>query len=1304
MMESRNGQIITFYSFKGGTGRTMALANVAWILAANGHRVLVVDWDLESPGLHRFFRPFITDSMLAGTGGVIDLIRSYESAARKASDVDPTGPGRLPHNSYARVGQHAFSIDWDWGNGGSLDFLSAGRNNHSYSRSISGLNWDDFYEVLAGGTFFDALRADMKENYDYVLIDSRTGLSDVADICTVHLPDALVTCFTLSEQGIDGAAEVARSISRKTVPRRIRVLPVMMRIDAAEKNKAETGKLVARQRFAGLPAGFTETEQDAYWTTAQVPYLAYFAYEETLATFEEERGAPGTLLAAFEALTGFLTDGQVHSLPPIDAADRARVRSQFLRMASVMDSEVTLRYDVAGTVWAEWISWVLGEAGVRVNDPGPGVTPEGAPLSVRQMVINTYAGDGGHRQQAVYGPSGQAPFVVYTSKSPGAAAEEANTTKVGAYDARTAAERLLRLVGAAPPGDDVLTGAPRFPGDESKAFQAPPQNPLFTGREAELAAVRELFLSETEAAVLVNLHGLGGIGKSQIAIEFAHRFRTAYDAVWWIDADPSADVDEQFQQLGAGMNISRESGTAEAAQAVKQALSRGEPYSRWLLIFDNAEDPARIDRLLPAGPGHVLVLSQGTAWEERARPIPVELFSRRESKLHLRSRLTSLGEADAERIAELLGDLPIAIAAAAAWLTETGMPVAEYLSAIEKGDLGVLGSEGDFARVAAAWRLSLDRLEEQLPAAYRMLEFCSVTAPEISLELIYSDAMIRLLADFDPSARQSRLTLSRLVQQIKRFALVRVDTQGEFGTQGVDRVQGGHIEIHRLLQLVVRSRMTDEKLMATRHQVHGLLTDAVRLTAEVDEPAQWPRYRILWPHVEVSKADGCSSAAVRRLLVDRVRYFFLRGNLERGLEIAEQTERVWTAMLEQQDNHELSVQLLQLRFNKANILRDKGAFLESLGLDEEVYEQQAELLGPTDEDTLMTAGSLGGDLRGLGRYAEALERDEQTHRAWIEVLYAEHPRTLTALSNLAVSHRLMGNLRRALELDQQVYDLRQAELSPNHPSTLLSGTSLGRDLREAGRFDESIALLRRIQDAYVEVMGKDSRFVVNARVNLAVSVRAAGRPEEAAVLLDAAYRQLVELVGEDHPDTRACRLSRAVNLLEMDRFAHAELEIQAVREAYEMRLGPAHPHTLVCVNNLAAATRAQGDLNEAGALARHAMDMMRQVLGPKHPYFLAAQMNLAVVEADDENYEPARELMADAADRLAEVLGVGHPHTLRCRANLAIILRRMHGVAYRVEVDAAIDAFADRVGQRHPAVAALRRDRLLRRIIDPHPF
>lgn len=261
------GKVITFYSYKGGTGRTMALANTAWILAANGKRVLTIDWDLESPGLHKFFRPFLDPGVVAATSGVIDLITTYQWAAMKKEQRPEDW-----HVDYARVEPHAVSLDFDFPGEGTLDFISAGRQNRDYSSLVSSFDWDTFYERQGGGRFFKALRADMKACYDYVFIDSRTGLSDIADICTIELPDILVDCFTLSDQGIDGASSVARHIEERYPDRAIRILPVPMRIELGEKEKCDAGRSHARRKFEGFPKGMTQEELNRYWGAVEIPY------------------------------------------------------------------------------------------------------------------------------------------------------------------------------------------------------------------------------------------------------------------------------------------------------------------------------------------------------------------------------------------------------------------------------------------------------------------------------------------------------------------------------------------------------------------------------------------------------------------------------------------------------------------------------------------------------------------------------------------------------------------------------------------------------------------------------------------------------------------------------------------------------------------------------------------------------------------------------------------------------------------------------------------------------------------------
>ncbi len=1327
MTDDRDGQVVTFYSFKGGTGRTMALANVAWILAANGQRVLVVDWDLESPGLHRFFRPFLSEAMLSSSTGVIDLIRSFERAAR-----DHPEPQRLARD-VARVQRYTFSLNRRWQGGGTLDFLAAGRQNLHYSAAISGLNWDHFYQKLGGGFLFDALREDMKRSYDYTLIDSRTGWSDVADICTVHLPDTVVACFTLSDQGIDGTAQISQQINRRTSPRPVRVLPVAMRIDAAEKEKVEIGLSVARQRFTGLPAHLDDAELTRYWARTRVPYQSFYAYEEIPATVGDEAGTVG-LLSAFETVTAAVTNGRVTRMPALDTRERLRLLEQYTRLAAQQEREVTLRYDLDGVVWAEWISVLLKDAGVAVHDPGPSADPEGAAALARQLVIHTapYERPISVRRSA----DGRTPLVVYVTdpRSSSTPLTGDHAARVSGLAAEAAADRILKLVGLAAPTEEQLQRAPRFPGQPPRPRRLPPRNKQFAGRTSQLDRLRGLLRRDVNAAhemvSPIVLHGTGGIGKTQLALEYAHLFQSAYDLVCWIDADSTAEPEQSLYDLGMELGLGMPTSIADGAQVVRATLSRAEPpYARWLLIFDNAEDlpatpgdrpaaapegvPDRLARLIPSG-GDVLITARDESqWSEQARLVPVGAFEREESIAYLRAAAPRLTRQEAERLARLLDDLPIAVALAAAWLKETGAPVEEYLEAVEKGELGDLATEESLHRVDATWGVSLDQLERRSAAAYRLLELCAVTTPEVPLDLLYSDAMLQRLQPYDPTL-SDKLMLGRPVSLIRRLALLQIDqgVRSTSVTESPDAGQGGHVVVHRLVQYAVRKRMTAEEIELAQHDVHLVLTEAAKQLGDVASQKEWPRFRTLWPHVEATRAVTCTSAPVRQLLVDWVRYSYQRADPARGLAIAQEAEAEWTTgdlvrLLDDEGRRQLLPQLLQLRFNRANILRDQGAFTESLQLDEQVLAQQTELLGEDHPHRLMTAGSLAADLRGLGRYAQALATDERTCQAW-ESFDEDQNLRLNALSNLAVSHRLMGRLPDALELDERVYAARQRVLGVNDLFTLLSGASLGRDLREMGEFERSVALLTEIVDRYTEVLGPGSRLTVNARVNLAISLRAVGRPTETAQLLDGAYQQLVELVGTGHPDALACRLSRSLTLLELDEdpqnLPTALTEIRAVRAAYQQRLTARHPHVLVCLCNLAAGLRQQGDLAAARPRAEEALTGLREVLYDEHPYALAAQMNLAVVDADLEDYESALRGTRAAATSLARVLGPDHPHTLRCQANLAIILLRARGAGYQDSVDQAIERFGQRVGATHRAVKALRSGRLMRRIIDPHPF
>ncbi|GLY00193.1 FxSxx-COOH system tetratricopeptide repeat protein [Actinoplanes sp. NBRC 101535] len=1292
MAEHRNGKVVTFYSFKGGTGRTMALANVAWILAANGKRVLAVDWDLESPGLHRFFEPFLDAGAIETSGGVIDMIRAYEWATTRPGEREPDW-----HEDFARVHKHAFSLNWKaFPAGGQLDFLSAGLQNQDYAANLTGMNWDDFYERRGGGRFFAALRADMQANYDYTLIDSRTGLSDVADICTIDLPSVLVDCFTLSEQGITGAARVATKITQEHAKRNIRILPVPMRVDPAEKERADAGLRIAMQRFPELPADMTPSGRSQYWNEVEVPYRAFYAYEEILATFGDRPGQSGSMLAAYEKLAQHITDGAVTALPPMDDAVRTRVVSRFVRRVEFAEEEVVLHYSPEDQLWAEWIRGLLVAAGIRVRGPQNPV-PESRVDTARHLTILSHANAGaqdGIVQRDLSDP--RPPLAVYVEDMTPLSSFPMNCSAfIGGKSFATAIERVLRLVGRTAPEDiDQFVTGVRFPGEQPAIFNPLARNARFTGREDDLLDLRSQ-LSGGTAVVLsgptpvpqmpVALQGMGGIGKTQVALEYAHRFRSAYDVVWWVDAEQAQFIDSILADLGRRLNLSLpQSGVQEEAKAVIAALEQGDPHARWLLVFDNAEDVPKVLSFVPKGPGHVLITSRNSQWGDRAQTMQIDVFKRRESVAHLRQRINTIRPEEADRVADVLGDLPIAVAAAGAMLAETGLSVQEYLQTIER--------QGPGSTVDEVWNLSLDLLRERSRGAYRLLQLCSVLAPEISLDLIYSDELAQELREYDPLVTE-RAYRGSLVQHINRLALLKLD---------VGRKQ---IQVHRLLQHVVRSRMSEQELRVTRHQIHLVLAK-LRPEHEIDDPRSWPRFRVLWPHLEISNATDCDDTSVRQLMIDRIRYIWVTGGSVEGRQLGEQIADRWqtmlTAMTNPADVVALRTQLLHLRFNIAIIMRSTAQFDEALELNEAVLAAQTELLGENHPHTLMTAGSLGGDLRALGRYREALERDQKTYAAWVEHFGDDYTRTHTALSNLATTHRLAGNFREARALDQGLWDRRRDIIGPTHPNTLGTGTNLGRDLREAGDYKTSSELLEQIARQYEEVFGSNNYRTLAARANLAVSVGSHGQTDRAARMLEDAYEQLNEVVGPDNPDTLACRLSRALSLLAIGEVRSATTELAEVHEAYSKQLGHRHPHSLLCLTNRAMTARVGGDLAVAKEYAKRAATDLEKILGPDHPYSLAAALNLAIVHAEEGDLREGLRLIDASLNRHLTVLGTDHPDYLRCTANQVLMIaangERPTGA------DDVLERLTATLGDKHPAVTTFLDGHYLHRVLDPHPF
>jgi MinD-like ATPase involved in chromosome partitioning or flagellar assembly len=277
------GKVVTFYSYKGGVGRSFALANIAVLLARWGHRVLCVDWDLEAPGLHHYFMPMMTSPP---TSGVIDLVDDFLARefrpAERVTRLESTG---------------------------TLDLVAAGWNDTDYVGRIQEIDWAGLYE-MDFGEYLEGCRDRWTADYDYVLIDSRTGVSDAGSICTAHLPDRLVLLYTANKQSIEGAVEIAHraNVARDKLPYdrgQLTILPVLSRFDTREEyDRSEEWRRICLQRTEDLFGNwlYQSVEPEVISRHLTLPYVSYWSFGEQLPVRQESNPSADQIGFALETV------------------------------------------------------------------------------------------------------------------------------------------------------------------------------------------------------------------------------------------------------------------------------------------------------------------------------------------------------------------------------------------------------------------------------------------------------------------------------------------------------------------------------------------------------------------------------------------------------------------------------------------------------------------------------------------------------------------------------------------------------------------------------------------------------------------------------------------------------------------------------------------------------------------------------------------------------------------------------------------------------------------------------------------
>ncbi|WP_240777965.1 FxSxx-COOH system tetratricopeptide repeat protein [Nonomuraea basaltis] len=727
--------------------------------------------------------------------------------------------------------------------------------------------------------------------------------------------------------------------------------------------------------------------------------------------------------------------------------------------------------------------------------------------------------------------------------------------------------------------------------------RVPKRNPNFTGRKDLLTALRKSI--NTVTAVVAQpqaLQGLGGVGKTQLAIEYAWQYRAHYDLVWWVSADQPMLVPSVLAGMAPALGLppATSTGVEQATQAVLRTLEGGFPYRSWLVIFDNAEEPEYIKDFIPRGPGHVLITSRNSRWSDHEPTIQVDVFRREESVAFLRKRLgDAISPEEADRVADKLGDLPLALEQAAALLARTLMSVEEYLALLEEQTSKLLSLEKAPTypqSMTAAWQLSVSQLQERIPAAVEVLRCCAFFGPEPIPRDVFrrgNQAVGPRLAPIlsDP------IKLTNALSHLERLALVKVEPTTRT------------LQVHRLNQALLRDETPEKDRAELRHEVHLLMSGTA--PADPDETANWPRFEELAAHLEPSGLIDCTLPDVRRFALDLVRYLYVR-----------------------------------------------GSYRQAQALLNEYIAKWAEASGARHKDVLAARIHLGNTYLELASYPRAEELVAETLELMTDTLGPEQPETLWAKTGYAATLRGRGEFARAQELDAEAAEVYQRLHGNSHQLTLRARHNLALDYTLTSKYGEASKILQEIYLSQSSTEGVGRRALLLTWINLSRAVRLSGQFQVATDMAEEAYNYGVAQLGDDHPNTLLAAKDFAVSLRRSGRLGEALQVIRDTHTRLHRLYGGGHANTMAAALGLANALRENGELEEALEMAKRALDHYPEVFGDEHPFTHAAGIDLALLMRLSGNPEAARKMDDKALAILSARVGRDHDYAVTCAINL----------------------------------------------------
>ncbi|KAN0066856.1 hypothetical protein V8E54_015028 [Elaphomyces granulatus] len=778
------------------------------------------------------------------------------------------------------------------------------------------------------------------------------------------------------------------------------------------------------------------------------------------------------------------------------------------------------------------------------------------------------------------------------------------------------------------------------------------RNPRFLGRHNEIVQLEQKILNNNDQVRKMAITGLGGVGKTQIALEVAYQVRERKPecSIFWIPSTSIQMIEQAYMSIGKHLGLQNVK-SSEMKMRVKSHLS-SEKAGPWLLIVDNIDDmniwlmsdgsSRALDTYLPQSKyGFVLFTSRNQQLATKLVGPDVIKICQMDDRMATDLLRVSLIRKDlvndhqtTTQLLHQLSCLPLAITQAASYINENETSVTTYLSLLQSQEnvmVELLSQDfedewryaGINNSVAVTWLISFNQIQRLNPLASDYLLFMSCIDPrDIPLSLLPPDCSSQV-------KHQNALGL------LKAYSFI------------TEQVDNQTVSLHRLVHVATRNWLRNEGMLEQWTANTGKRLRDIFPSCQHENRILWREYL---PHALfiLQSKEFQNNNQDREQLVELVaQCLFSDGRYDQAGTLFKEVLEKKSKRFKDDDGEMLSAMATM-----ALIYREQGLWMEAETLGVQVMETKMTALGPEHPSTLTSMAGVAVTYQKQGRWTAAENLAVQVLETRKKILGPEHPKTLDAMNNLALTYKEQGQWTEAEKLFVQVVEKSKTELVPKHQDILISMHNLASTYRNQGRWTEAEKLFMQVIETRKRELGPEHHSTLMSMGDLATTYLNQGRSTEAENLSVQVIETLKTVLGPEHPDTLTCMNNLALIYLAQEQWMEAEKLQMQVMETSKTVLGPEHPDTLTCMANLLSIYENQGRWAEAEKLQVQVVEISKVVLGPEHPRTLTSMSDLSYSLKKLGRHDEALSMLQASVRLLNKRLGSSHPYTIDATTTL----------------------------------------------------